>query len=535
MGRLAVSLGLGIAPRHVGGGGGAPVTFTPRISFDGDSISAQANYGFVAHYMADLATSNPAIATTNLSVAGATIATTENATNCLDLRVSNVASFAPTLHVICIGTNDLAAIDANTTISRLTTHISNLRAAGVTAKIAVCGVGPCSGTSTGGHANVNGRRGSYNSQLRAAVGGLIDAYIPRGEHPIFGVDAAASNATWWNADGIHPLQLPHRAYWQMLHDVIDPYIAQAGGAAAAPTLSLPNLSDVVPSAVSAVRARVSGLGLGQTTTLAIAGGAQIARGTGAFGITDLALMNGDVPQVQQAASASNSTELDSTVTFNGVASTWKLTTQPAAWPANATTLDATRKASTVTLSGTPPLTATAGSGGANQLAMPTASPAADLVYFEVTMGVSGDAANGKNICIHDATLVANYNKLPGLSAGFTNAGLSITGGTAVVNVGGTTITAVDFLNIPAIASGSVVGVLVQLSSGKVWLQLASNSFWPGDPTVLDGGVKLPAPLAQYFCDLAVKTLSQGATINYGGTGAPVAFSYPVPTGFRPHC
>lgn len=526
---LALELSIEAAAVFGHGGAAAPPTFTPRVSGDGDSISAQASYGFMTRTFADLTAAGTP--TTNLSVAGACIAATENATNNLDGRVASVVAFNPTLHVIAIGTNDLAAIDANTTISRLTTHIGNLRSAGYTGKIAVCGVGPCSASSTGGHNLVNGRRASYNSQLRGLVGTLIDAYIPRGEHPVYDTDAAASNTAWWNADGIHPLQLPHRAYWQMLHDVLDPYLAQGAGAAASPALTFPNLSDVVPSALSTTRGRVTGLALGQTKTLSVAGGASTSRGLSAFDTTDKALMNGDVPQIQQVASASNSTELDSTVTFNAVASTWKLTTQPASWPAATTTLDAAHKASTVTLSGTPPLTATAGAGGANQLAMATAPAANDFTYFEVTLGVAGDTASGKKLSIHDASLIGNYNKLPGLSAGFTNAGISFQfgGANSTINMGGSTITAQDFINAPAFASASVVGVLLHRPSARVWLQSASG-FWPGDPTVLDGGLQLPVALAAYYCSACVLTSGQGETLNYGQT----AFTYPLPTGFRPH-
>lgn len=511
--------------------------FTPNLSGDGDSISAATTYGFMNRAFSDYTAQG--ITTVNLSQAGACFASTENATNNLMGRIPSVVSSGSTLHVVACGTNDLAVIDANTTISRLTAYVNGLRSAGYTGKIAVCGVGPCSAASTGGHANVNSRRGSFNSQVRGLVGTLIDAYIPRGEHPIYDVDSAASNTAWWNADGIHPLQLPHRAYWQMLHDVLDPYVANS--TATAPTsVPLPNIFDAPASQLCTMRGRVTGMKLGQSASYS-ATGASTAVGLGAFDTTTKPVMNGDVILIQDTSSATANAELDHSVSIGGTSATWKLVTQPASWPARATALDPAHKASTVTLSGTPALTATAGSGGAFQLALPTDHPdpaAQGLIYFEVLLGTAGDTAAGKLISVHDASLIGNYTKIAGLSAGFQNAGVSISGPGSASNVIiysngvaiGSANASLDYIPFPALTAGTWLGVVVDPATGRVWFQYASGSYIHGDPTIRDGGCAPATPPATIYCSPAPKTLSQSETVNYGAS----AFVYSLPLGARPH-
>lgn len=493
----------------------APFT---KVSADGDSNIADSagTYGYFRRFLAD----NPGVTGQNFALAGATIHFDENNTNNLNGRISSIVAYGASDHFIHVGTNDLKTLTDVQFLAKLFAHVAALRTAGFTGRIWIVEIPPSTAADRPG---VNLYRGTVNAALRAAVGVEIDGIVPLGTHPILGVDTYPNDTTAWNADKIHMIARSHYYAYQVFNDVMAPLIA-GSTATSPPTLPLFDVKHAPLSTPVLSRARVTGMTIGQAAAVSRSGSGDFAVGTGAYG-TSGTVMNGDVITARQTSSASNDDPVSQTITAGETSQLVTVRTQPSSY-SSTTTMDPVNKYAPATLSNGN-LTATGnGSVGACHPIRSTSArtPSDDPFYFEVT----GAASLSYMACM-DSTVPLNAPRLPGQSAGYTNAGMAMAvGGSVVVYNKGASLTLQDFIAFGTITAGSVVGMAIWPSAGRFWVR-GPGGWIHGNPEMRDGGFTLNAPLAQYWC-FAGPRIAEATTINYGAS----AFAYAVPVGFKPH-
>jgi lysophospholipase L1-like esterase len=172
------------------------------IHFIGDSITL--GQGATTPYTTLIAPQNsPTFATVNWGIGTTTIASTVSsepqrvATECQ-------TAFGPAIATVFLGTNDWALASPTptgyTVVSGLLKEIQILKGAG-------CGVFVATMISrTGQDAN----KDTYDAQiLRLAKAGGADGVIDVAADPLLGADGASSNATYFQADDIHPTNAGH--------------------------------------------------------------------------------------------------------------------------------------------------------------------------------------------------------------------------------------------------------------------------------------------------------------------------------------
>jgi lysophospholipase L1-like esterase len=118
------------------------------------------------------------------------------------IALAVAAGRKPIVHLM-IGTNDFrtGAGTAASVSATVATLGDRWRALG--AKFIIGTVLPC--TAVGANALRNG----YNTIVRGYVGTHCDAIADYASDPTMGPDAAAANTTYYNADGIHPIDAGH--------------------------------------------------------------------------------------------------------------------------------------------------------------------------------------------------------------------------------------------------------------------------------------------------------------------------------------
>lgn len=259
-------------------------------------------------------------------------------------------AFDPEILTVLIGANNLSNYPGGGSAyyDAVVDWAAPIRAAGI--KVGIATVLPVDNHAS--EAAYMAQRAVFNPLVRAGVGTDFDFLIPFGDHPILN-----DPARWWDgtandlSDGVHPTGISDSTATPDGHDylldvyeaVMDPLL-EGNLTGTSPTISLGE--DILDAPVSGSTTRyivVTGLGMGVSGTAVLSGtnpSHTFALGTGSQGTSNLTnVHNGDVITVVMPHSASFETELTTTVTINGVATTLSITTTANLAPAEYTHVD----------------------------------------------------------------------------------------------------------------------------------------------------------------------------------------------------
>ena len=499
------------------------VTSGPEIYItEGDSISA---YTGSTVSMTNLwIDDHPSADTTNLAVAGATIGPSSGfGTNTLNNRLPDLYAAAngktPILHFMV--TNDLTSQTEAEYQQRLTDYINTVRAELPTVKI---GVGTLVPGETANYASYNAKRASLNPWIRSQLGSLIDFILPYGEHPIMGVDAAADDSNLYG-DGRHPTNSGHGYLLETLNAVLNPILAGAVGNSVN-AFTMADRASADPSTEYTSQVVVSGLGMGQTATASITGAGQMRRGTGAFGTSNVTVMNGDIITVRLTSAATDSQQVNTTLTIGDKSDTWNVTTVASVattvWDqANSDThlsYPSARKA-------VGPANGAPGYNSVNVVRADKGYSAGKYAYV-MTVGPETGGSTFKTGLVGDTN---NTFSKPGSTTGNTSAGMSYASN-GEVEINGTKSTA-----FPAFSSADTILFCVEIDdttlAAKVWIaKYDSNAdawaFIQGDPVAGTGAFE-PVQTPNEWQPGTYFTRTESATLNTGQDPFPA----PLPAGF----
>lgn len=495
---IGLSLGLGFI-RAASGGGAPPQAPFTKIVFEGDSITAAAG-SQANQWMAN----NPSVAAVNLAVASSRI----QGANSLTARLSALAAEDPSDLAILIGTNDLHELGVSAWLGQLDTYLSAARSA--CPSLQRIYVGLITPTDPADRPNLAEYRATVNPALRALVGDTIEAIVPFGEHPLFGVDSAGVDTNYYY-DGIHPTALTYSYMLAQLDAVLAPVLAEATG-------SVPSgfTTADVPAATASTEylayVTVTGMGLGSFANASSSGAGDMARGTGSFGAGPVAVMNGDVVVRRVTSSGTSEASVSQVLTIGGVSDDWTLTTSA---PTATSVFDPARSAATLTFTNDRHVYGDNVVNGP-QVAVLNQGHSTGKFYFEVTFGP--EAAVGVYQVSLAGTSNATNNR-PGTSTNISYAGVTYRN-TGQIYLNGTVPT-----GYPAYGAADTIGVAFDAGAKKVWF-LKNGVSIDGDPETGTGGfTPVQSPTAWYGA--VAPQRADGHQINCGQD----AFNYAPPAGF----
>lgn len=183
---------------------------------EGDSITARSG----SHAYLAGSTASPAVLGRNFAVAGATLANVVSRASSVDAVIPASINGRKFILSLLIGANDIGATsDMTAYAASIAAYTDARRAAGW--KVVICTVTP-KAVSAGGASDTtfNTRRAALNTILRTWVGTHADAVADFGGDATVGVDAAASNVTYYG-DGLHPTAACYAILGPILKAAVD--------------------------------------------------------------------------------------------------------------------------------------------------------------------------------------------------------------------------------------------------------------------------------------------------------------------------
>lgn len=381
---------------------------------------------------------------------------------------------------VFIGANDLSGTtyaSGQAYFDALVAYMAPIRAAGV--KVALASILPFDSRHPQA-ATHNTKRAAFNTVLLNNLSQVADYLIPFGSIPEFNTGADPLPVL---SDGVHLSPTGINLTAEVYAAVMD--AIRTNAIATVPSGSAWFGADINGAAQGAVIERryvVKGLAPGSTASFSVAGtGGRIKVGAGAYGTSSLTVRNGDVAMLEFTASGSLSTGRTVNITMGGATQSVTVTTAATA-PATTTwsTTDKNQNAVIVANSDNRVMSGAPDVGGP-MVVRSTTSRSSGKVRAQFIVEASGDTpalgvVNGtQSLAAYEVTGRGNDNGVSYFQDGIFDA----TGGSAYT-----------FFNLPSVAAGDKIDVLIDLEADRMWY-LLNGSPLHGDPAAGTGGAVIP--------------------------------------------